>query len=362
MNFRNEVVFVYLGNSLPKYVKPSLQLAIKFSGLRVRFIGNAKFQNQLAGLEIDFSRLEDFYDPSHFQKSIEKILLPHNFREGFWLRTLERFFVLHQYMLQEKLADVFHAELDQLLFQGEKLLSRLRASSSGGIFVPFHTKDKAVASILYCNHVDSLGSLLEFSASEINYENEMVMLAKWASQNSTKVRLLPTLATEINGRKTFEDENLTFIGREELGGVVDAAQLGLWVGGIDPRNLQFKVSPTNKFSELATKPLLSREQMNKLSFHLSEGGILICNFDQILDVPVYNLHLHSKIHLWLTKSEINLFELFRISNQPNPYTLPSTHRIKIFYLLSTGIKSIHGNPRRFLSKYIKRIRFKKFKK
>ena len=98
MSFSREVNFVYLGKTLPDYGLASIELASRYSGLNVRLIGNASMARSLKNSSAKFTAVEDFYDEKEFKEASKSLTSPHSFRQGFWLKTLERFFVLSQYM------------------------------------------------------------------------------------------------------------------------------------------------------------------------------------------------------------------------------------------------------------------------
>ena len=111
-----KIVFIYLGDSFPKYAESSLQLALQHSGMNVHIIGNKVLEKSAFMNGVRFSSVEEFYNPKIFRDIAKKATLPHEFRNGFWLKTLERFFVMYQYMESQNVSKIFHAELDQLLF------------------------------------------------------------------------------------------------------------------------------------------------------------------------------------------------------------------------------------------------------
>jgi hypothetical protein len=60
------------------------------SGMKIHLIGNFKFKNQITKLKINFTSIENFYDPKRFEDALKNTRIDKNFREGFWVKTLER--------------------------------------------------------------------------------------------------------------------------------------------------------------------------------------------------------------------------------------------------------------------------------
>jgi hypothetical protein len=51
---------------------------------------------------------------------------------------------------------------------------------------------------------------------------------------------------------------------ERVAGLVDAAQLGQWIAGIDPRNISPRQIPRTKFVDAPAMHLLSRETIENI--------------------------------------------------------------------------------------------------
>jgi hypothetical protein len=339
-----EVVFVYLGNSFPNYAVASLKLAVKNSGMTVRILGNHALKNKADIDGVVFTSIEDFYNPEEFKKIEDKILSSHNFRQGFWLKTLERFFVIHQYMSTFEIFQVFHAELDQLLFEGSNLVKKIENSGKTGIFVPFHTVDQAVASVFYCNDIETLASLLDYAKKENDFYNEMSLIAIWAKSSPNQIFALPTLSTVIYGSEVFARHGISTLTQEQVGGIVDAAQLGQWVGGEDPRNIPLSTKPTNHYLETKNLEIVSKSQLSKAKLSLQRNDRLTITTESSSSIRIYNLHLHSKIHAWIWSSDDNLRKLIFKSNQNFPTKLRAARKLQLKYFLRTGFFSFLKSP------------------
>ncbi len=354
MQKTRDVHFVYLGKSLPRYARASLELASRNSGLQVHLLANAQAGADVARHCAHFTAVEDFYNVAEFAEAEKRVTFNHTFRDGLFLRSLERFFVLDQYMHSNKLETIFHAELDQLLFRVDELVGALDAVTERGAFLPFHNKFSAVASVFYCNHKDVLRSFLNYSRTGEAFPNEMVILARWALENRDHVFSLPTLASMTN---PIPGDAIKVISESRLNGIVDAAQLGQWVGGIDPRNVPILSKPKNHFVDEPSEMLLSGEQLMHMKLELIKSeGRLVCNLRDQFQVNLYNLHIHSKIHESLLRSTIALDRLFLLSNQTDPVALPGTRRKQIFEYLKTRITYILDNPEKVLKSMLRRFR------
>jgi hypothetical protein len=348
------VVFVYLGERFPKYASASLEIAEQFSGLDVTLLGNFGLRDKVKSRSIEFVPIEDFYNPMNFSELVSKIDMPLSFRSGFWSKTLERLFVLQQYMEFYKVQEIFHAELDQILFRCDKFLRSLEEFHFRGLALPFHTIDKGIASVLYCNDIKSLESLLSFAKMLPSFNNEMELIAQWAKCNPQMLHLLPTIASEEKKSDAFHSAGLKIISSTAIDGIVDAAQIGQWIGGQDPRNVSIRNSPTNKYVESPSEELLSYNELLNLDFKLLADGSLLVTCDKSKSYNLYNIHLHSKIHPWILKSHENLHRLLRDSNKTEAVVFPTSRWIQISDFIATGLDSVKNHPIEFVKRFYSR--------
>ncbi len=361
MSSSREVNFVYLGKKLPNYGLASIELASRHSGLNVHLIGNASMAQSVRHSSARFTAVEDFYDENELKETSKRLTSPHFGRNGFWLKALERFFVLSQFMAVENLDSIFHAELDQLLFRVDFLLSKLDEEKQLGLYLPFHTSDRAVASLFYCNSQEALRSLLDFSSKAEPFPNEMILIANWAKENSEQVFSLPTMASIVNLSPGFPISALA-LNSNQIGGVVDAAQLGQWVAGIDPRNVPVSQRPLTKFVNEPKESLLTSRQLAKLEFNFNPlDSFLTINYGHEIYTRLFNLHIHSKIHSHLLRSDSSFERIFSQANQILPTLIPGVRRVQIWNRSRELLVSVARNPeavinglRRLLNKNLER--------
>jgi len=340
----NFVNYVFVGTKLPKYALSAIKLAQISSGMEIHLIANHQIKSSVKSLNVRFTNIEDFYNPAEFNEVKRKIIYSNSFRDGFWHKTLERFFVIDQYLRYSGNNKFFHAELDQILFRTDKLVSAIEKTEFIGVFFPFHTSTHGCASIFYCNDPLTVRDFLEFTLKSEVLTSDMLLLADWSHEQSQKVFALPTIASEIKSTAFSQKLESVILKADQLDGIVDAAQLGQWIGGEDPRNIPLIRKPTNKYSEIEALDILSAAELGELRFELGRDQTLKIQFKDGSETNIYNLHLHSKIHYWLLKSKANLPKLIQFTNQAQFVTLPTTRKIQILYLLDTAFRSILKDP------------------
>lgn len=345
------VNFVFLGEPLPGYAISSLQLAVRHSGVRVRLIGSEKLSRSVSKIVDDFVAIEDFYDPTEFSEVARRVSYPSSFRDGFWLKTLERFFILEQYMSSNSLQRIFHAELDQMLFNTDHLIQDLSMLGERGLFVPFHNANLAIASVFYSNSQTAFRSLLDSAHSGPSFPNEMTLIARWALANPDVIFALPTIASVANKSIEPTPAGVANVPIDDIHGIVDASQLGQWVAGNDPRNVPLRERPGTKFVSHYSRGPLTRDQLSRLRFKWTRAdGRLTVQLDDFAEISIYNLHIHSKIHRWLGHSENKLDRLIALANDPAVIVLPGTRKTQIYHRTASFLGAIYKNPRKAIAK------------
>jgi hypothetical protein len=320
---------VYLGKALPDYAKSSLRMATQSSGLDIRLLTNVN-PSQLRDLgDIALLNTQDFYDPAPFQAFAPRILNDLKFRKEFYSHVVERFFVLHQYIRKSNLQSLFHAELDQLLFGVDELLSNINHSNYRGLFFPFHSPNEAVASIFYCNSSDAFTEFLDFATRSGPFLNDMDLLAQFARSSPEAVVRLPTLSSPRD-ESVFGKSDLRSLDFSQSRGFVDAAQIGQWVGGADPRNYPLYRRPRTKFVDVWKEGLLTFEDLQDLHFNYSTvDSLLDVSSSHFQHARLYNLHLHSKLHNWLEKDSSRLQKFFDHANSVSSKLYFSSQRLQL---------------------------------
>jgi hypothetical protein len=350
-----DIYFVYIGNRLPRYANSSLELANRFSGLRINLIGSSELKSKLNNTEVNFIDINEFYDSSQLIRISSNLNTSHTFRQGFWLKSLERFLVLEQFMKFASIDSLLHAELDQLLFGTDSLLTKLESIDVDGMYLPFHNSDAAVASIAYIKNSNTLTSLIEFAETK-TFNNEMQLIADWAKLEPERVFALPTLASEIIDYENIE--NVQIIDPAKIGGVVDAAQIGQWVAGIDPRNVPIRNRPRNNFVDIVNPYTLDSHSLRNLKFVFVESeNLLKVESANSFSIRLYNLHIHSKIHLNLIRNKPALSNLFGLINSQTSITFSGTRKIQITHYIKIRLGNFLEDPSRLKARLTMRVKF-----
>ena len=306
------LVLIHLGRSIPLYVRISARRAAKsFPGLTY-LLKNSPNRYTIRGVRtVD---LRQWYLPSRFEAFAKSSGFSEDFRDGFWLKTAERFFVLHDWMSFSGHTKAIHIESDVVVFGIYSLITRLDAVGMG-IFIPRDAQSRAVGSLVYVNKAEELSNMISFFEMTGLITNEMGLLAAYLDSEGGEKFSLPTadsIDASLRGSRPW-----TSLSATDIGGVVDAAGLGQWVAGIDPRNTKKAISNhfRNECNDLEFSNLRFRfDPMAQILWARVKGGG---------NVRVFNLHLHSKRTIFFL-SQTALILLVKLSEIQRPIPLESS--------------------------------------
>jgi hypothetical protein len=215
--------------------------------------------------------------------------LPSQFREGFWQVTSERLFALTDYVISEDPGPALLIESDVLLMQNFpikeiKELKKLHWCN--------FNSDRDVAALLYIpNSYEakwlSQQMLHYFNAD--NYLTDMTVLRKIASDNPLRISYFRTASDdEVRTKSEFQIPRvaeLDEISQHLEKGIFDGAAVGMWLTGEDPRN--------NKGFLIRHRFLADGNiDLRDKKFKFRNGDLFLTSGD--LEMPVFNLHIHSK--------------------------------------------------------------------
>jgi hypothetical protein len=285
----NSLIFIWIGKKIPSWILDSLEINTKTSKTKIILLRNydAKYEGSIENYSI-----EEFYDSKLLKLNNRK------FRNGFEYKTMERFYILYEFMIKYNINKVFHAELDNIVFDISKL-SYCLDQQGKGLFCPRDSSDRGIASLIYINEINALKYFC--TESKQKKLTDMENLGLYLNERNDIFHSLPT-------DLIINNNNLSCISYRKIFGIFDAASIGQYILGIDPRNI---VGPlTNGFiNENANKKIDSFIYI----FDLNKGELRI-NYNN-LNYNVYNLHVHSKLFkLILNKNKFKKI-IDRINNK-----------------------------------------------
>jgi hypothetical protein len=324
-----KIVFIWIGEDFPKWGSAAIDLAFKHNhDIKIDLIISGDIIN--SGLKINsrvcVRKVEDYYTAD---KSLESLNLlgDLNFRNKFWLRTTERYIVLKNYMLKEGVNQCFHAELDNVIFNlGD--LDLVLNQYGKGIYAPRESLERGVASLIYVNSVSAIEELCKKIYDGEGLLNDMYLMGNYLDKNP-KGYSLPTEGEFLNS----EERDWNTVPVNITKGVFDAIAIGMYVLGVDWRNIPMQPKTNMYLYEFMGFDL------QKCSFKYDKTKFSIENNGYSLNI--YNLHVHSK-QLSIFNDEVRINKIIKNLNNNKktiigkPYNLLLTPFLILY-------KKIRGN-------------------
>jgi hypothetical protein len=180
------------------------------------------------------------------------------FRNGFWHLCKLRLIYLYSYMKMNNLKDIIHIENDVMIYQNLRELHKHFKNNDGlseKLLLPFDCQNRAIISIMFIPEASVLHKILDKNIT--NGLNDMEIIPKLYNQGSPykeMIGILPiapliylTYYDKIsNGNRIgnklkheihFFIKNYLSLSSYENTIIFDAAAIGQYIGGVDPRNI-----------------------------------------------------------------------------------------------------------------------------
>ena len=278
--FKNPpIIFIYKG-ILPQYIYDCINYNNKTNYGKIILVCDLKIINKnkiIKKIKIyDYKKFDFNIKINLHNKEIKK------FRSGFWLKTIERYFILLNFVKFYHIKEFYHAELDNVFTNLSNLYKKLNKIGKYFYLTTVNLNKQAFGSIIYINQIKILEDFCTFIKKKMQkkFYNDMELLYMFAKKNNKKVKFLPTF---------LKIKKKNYINYEDLGGIFDNANLGVYIFGTDPRN--------------HARPIYNRENLyqNKKIEHIlrnSNFNIIKNNFFLTIKnrkLNVFNIHIHSKL-------------------------------------------------------------------
>ncbi|MFH1831567.1 MAG: hypothetical protein ABH827_02075 [bacterium] len=252
----SSLVYVHIGPDLPAYVEDVTFQARLFNETEDIYlvVSQAALDKEdkkrmLAHMRDDLYvkivPVESLTRSQEHEAFTKKTTLNSRCRAGFWKFTSERFLVLDDFICQYNLQDVVHCENDVLLYSNlQELLPGLRENYTE-VAALFEHDDRCISSFVYVRDSNAMKKIAQYFAAHAQEgKNDMKMLAGFRAENSESVGLLPIISQlyiEREGLRNSRGDTASNSGVyskniDLFKSVFDAAALGQYLGGQDPRN------------------------------------------------------------------------------------------------------------------------------
>ena len=208
----------------------------------------------------------DNYDKSY----IENTKLDKNYRNGFWYLCSLRFYYLLEFLKNTNIKNVMHIENDVVTYyESQSIIKSI--NDTNHVYIPFDSPNRSIASILYIPSYEVFAKVMD------KYRTDMNDMENFSNIRKTTSLLKPF--------PIFNDNTFISEGFEKFNGIFDAAAIGQYLGGVDPRNVS---TDTRGFVNETciinySKYKIEFDSLNRPFIHIN--GIR---------TKIYNLHIHCK--------------------------------------------------------------------
>lgn len=245
------VVFVQLGSELPHYVITALAQSRLFNKTCDLYLIAHRQALQKSTFDFDgvgVRRIvaDDMILGAEHKMFLSRTRLDKNSRGGFWLYASERFLYLADLMEKYDLHDVFHLESDNMLYVDLATLLPIFQQNYKGIGAVFDNDQRCVPGFIYfANKQVSKKLAACFVQHAYENKNDMEVLGLFKQEfGKTWIDTLPIIMKSYT--KNYELESAMghkaqkpaqyWNNLAEFKSLFDAAAIGQYLGGIDPRN------------------------------------------------------------------------------------------------------------------------------
>jgi hypothetical protein len=265
-------------NNFQEYILDNIQQLINLNHENIYVLTNERFCNLFDNFseKIKLIAIETLNDSYNFYSRTN---LDKGFRNGFWSLTSLRFFYIYEFMKKYDVKDVIHLENDVLIYYNCNEI--LNFFDKNYIYLPFDTFKRNIASIMFIPSCDIFKNILDnYDFSKNDMENFSII--------KNKTGLIKTLPIFPKINTTNEEINFVSENFKDFNLIFDAAAMGQYLGGIDPKN---DSSNTIGFvNETCVIKYNNYKFFYNVIDKIKKPFLLINN----VPVRVFNLHIHSK--------------------------------------------------------------------
>lgn len=264
-------------NNFQDYIIDNINQLNKLNHKNIYIITNQHLNTYFENIKnINLINIEELNDDYNFYN---KTKLDKQFRNGFWTLTSLRFFYLYSFIKKYNINNVIHIENDVLIYYNIEILKN--NLSNEYIYIPFDTFNRNIASIMYIPNHDILKKILD------NYDinkNDMDNFA-YIKRKTNLIQNFP-IFNEYNS----ENNEIKFVSTnyDKFNFIFDAAAIGQFIGGVDPRN------QSGDTSGFVNETCIIKYNNYTINWkYLDNIKKPFINIDNI-NIPIFNLHIHCK--------------------------------------------------------------------
>jgi hypothetical protein len=267
-----ELILVML-NNYQEYIIDNLNNLLRFNNKNITLITDKKFKQHFTDFNVNLVYIEDL-DENYINYTNS---LNNTFRNGFVYLTSYRFIAICKYMKKYNSTNILHIENDVLLY---KNIDTINFHNKNKILITMDNYNRCIPGIVFIpNYLLLQECLNNFVTGKNDMENFAICY--------NKLNILDTLPI-IN--KINNNSNLEFLSKNfnSYNTIFDAAAIGQYLGGIDPRN-----NPNETIGFINETCLIDYSKYKFIWINENNLNIPYIVINNI-NIPIVNLHIHSK--------------------------------------------------------------------
>lgn len=246
--------------------------------------GQLEKRNHIQPQNLTWVSIESLRDQSLSIQFSSSAKADKEFRDGFWLQTANRFMLIADLMVSLDLKNCLHLENDNVLYFDPS--AKLQAFQKHARFaIPFD-RSRAIPGIVWYGDAQIARELARYIQDRSD-AHDFDVIRQFCDSGLFDSKPLPTMSTKYVIAKDLSRKNYCD-GYEQFGGIFDAAAIGQYIGGVDPRNIggdtRFFINETSDLN-LGEFNLLWEYQGVQRQLLLERLGE---------EVRVLSAHMHSK--------------------------------------------------------------------
>ena len=261
-------------NNNQNYILDNITNLLKYGNNDIIVITDKKFNDFFKDKGVNIVNTEDLI--SNYSTYVSNIT--NTFRNGFWELTSYRFNVIYEYMKQYNIDNIIHIENDVLIY---KNVDSIKFHNMSKLLLTMDSKNRCIPGIMFIpNHTILKKCLDTFNPKLNDMENFSIC---YYNLNEYIDTLPIFLEHNVN-----DDAKMVTKIFKYYDAIFDAAAIGQYLGGIDPRN-----NPDDTIGFVNETCIIDYSQYKfiwKNKDGLKYPYIIINNNE----VPIINLHIHCK--------------------------------------------------------------------
>lgn len=268
-----KIVLVMM-NNIQNYIYDNIENLKSYNNNDITVLTDKKFFDSFSKYNIDLISCESLID--NYTLLMEP--LKKTFRNGFWKLTSYRFYTILSYMKKHNIENIIHIENDVLLYED---INKINFHNKDKLLLTMDEIKRCIPGFMFIPNYKILETCLKLFNSSLNdMQNFAICYHKANCVDSLPIFIDNTKYTsKFNDVcKNYKNYNLIF----------DAAAIGQYLGGIDPR-----IKKTNTVGFVNETCIVDYSNF-KFVFETVDGKkkpFIIINGEKI---QIINLHIHSK--------------------------------------------------------------------